>query len=106
MTCDDEEPPKVGERILCRHPFSEHKRVLVRVSKVEDILRLVIDDGKRVGPPCTLAEARNRALSQRESARPDHMRILNPTPYKVSVSEKLYARLHELWLAACPVVEL
>lgn len=38
--------------------------------------------------------------------RPDHMRELNPTPYKVSVSAKLYDFIHFLWLNEAPVGEL
>jgi len=106
LTIADEEPPKVGDKILCRHPFSEHKRVIVRVSQVEPLLQLFIEDGKLIKPPCSLREARDRALKQVDMSRPDHMRILNPTPYKVSVSKALYDRLHELWLEACPVQEI
>lgn len=38
--------------------------------------------------------------------REDHLRPLNPTPYKVSVSTKLYDFLHELWISSMPIAEL
>lgn len=50
-------------------------------------------------PPTTVA-------AELASLRPDHKRTLNPTPYKVSVSNKLYTFLHEMWLENQPVGEL
>jgi len=38
--------------------------------------------------------------------RSDHLRILNPTPYKVSVSPHLYDMLHNLWLDESPIPDL
>ena len=62
--------------------------------------------GKVLMDTTDLSKARDRAISQIAEQRPDHLRILNPTPYKVSVSEKLYDRLHNLWLESSPVTEL
>jgi nicotinate phosphoribosyltransferase len=45
-------------------------------------------------------------LAQLQALRPDHLRALNPTPYKVSVSEHLYQFLHDLWLAEAPIAEI
>ncbi|XP_020577765.1 nicotinate phosphoribosyltransferase 2-like isoform X3 [Phalaenopsis equestris] len=39
MTGENEEPPKKGERILCRHPFSESKRAYVVPHRVEELLK-------------------------------------------------------------------
>ncbi|KAL0922826.1 hypothetical protein M5K25_006850 [Dendrobium thyrsiflorum] len=39
MTGENEAPPKEGERILCRHPFSESKRAYVVPHRVEELLK-------------------------------------------------------------------
>ncbi|KAJ6830168.1 nicotinate phosphoribosyltransferase 1-like isoform X2 [Iris pallida] len=108
MTGENEPPPKVGERILCRHPFSESKRAYVVPQQVEELLKCYWP-GKshklREELP-SLEKIRDRCLQQLEQMRPDHMRRLNPTPYKVSVSGKLYDFIHFLWLNEAPVGEL
>lgn len=38
--------------------------------------------------------------------REDHIRPLNPTPYKVSVSAELYDFMHRLWLNEAPIQDL
>lgn len=108
MTGENEPPPKVSERILCRHPFNESKRAYVVPQQVEELLKCYWpgSSGKaRVELP-TLKEIRERCIKQLEQMRPDHMRRLNPTPYKVSVSAKLYDFIHFLWLNEAPVGEL
>ncbi|GJN02945.1 hypothetical protein PR202_ga20341 [Eleusine coracana subsp. coracana] len=55
----------------------------------------------------SLEKIRSRCMQQLEKLRPDHIRRLNPTPYKqVSVSAKLYDFIHYLWLNEAPVGEL
>ncbi|XP_047160931.1 nicotinate phosphoribosyltransferase 2-like [Vigna umbellata] len=108
MTGEDEPPPKVGERILCRHPFRESKRAYVVPQKIEELLRCYCagnsDKNEEILPP--LKDIRERCIQQLEQMRPDHMRRLNPTPYKVSVSAKLYDFIHFLWVNEAPVGEL
>ncbi|XP_023640792.1 nicotinate phosphoribosyltransferase 2 [Capsella rubella] len=108
MTGENEPPPKVGERLLCRHPFNESKRAYVVPQRVEELLKCYwrgSADGAREELP-SLEEIRNRCIKQLANMRPDHMRRLNPTPYKVSVSAKLYDFIHFLWLNEAPVGEL
>ncbi|XP_065873576.1 nicotinate phosphoribosyltransferase 2-like [Euphorbia lathyris] len=108
MTGENEPPPKMGERILCRHPFNESKRAYVVPQKVEELLKCYwpgTSDKVREDLP-SLKEIRERCMKQIEHMRPDHMRRLNPTPYKVSVSAKLYDFIHFLWLNEAPVGEL
>ncbi|KDP31950.1 hypothetical protein JCGZ_12411 [Jatropha curcas] len=108
MTGENEPSPKVGERILCRHPFNESKRAYVVPQKVEELLKCYwpgsLGKAREELPP--LKDIRDRCIKQLEQMRPDHMRRLNPTPYKVSVSAKLYDFIHFLWLNEAPVGEL
>ncbi|GMH88754.1 hypothetical protein TrST_g6198 [Triparma strigata] len=104
---ENEPPPKVGERFLCRHPFEEQKRVFVTPSRVEKLSSLVWD-GKNgvVGGMPTISASKERVKSQIKIMRGDHLRYHNPTPYKVSVSDALFKFLHQLWLDSAPVLEL
>ncbi|KAL3646297.1 Nicotinate phosphoribosyltransferase 2 [Castilleja foliolosa] len=108
MTGENEPPPKVGERILCRHPFIESKRAYVVPKRVEELQKCFWSGGSEKDreelPPIKLI--RERCIGQLGQMRPDHMRRLNPTPYKVSVSAKLYDFIHFLWLNEAPVGEL
>ncbi|KAK4416184.1 Nicotinate phosphoribosyltransferase 2 [Sesamum alatum] len=108
MTGENEPSPKVGERILCRHPFNESKRAYVVPQRVEELMKCYwpgrSGKDREELPPINLI--RERCIKQLEQMRPDHMRRLNPTPYKVSVSAKLYDFIHFLWLNEAPVGEL
>jgi nicotinate phosphoribosyltransferase len=109
MTGVNEPPPKVGERILCRHPFVESKRAYVVPSKVEPLFHLVWDGangGVTVDLDVSLETSRARCEESIRLLRADHLRYTNPTPYKVSVSAALYDFIHHLWLAEAPVGEL
>lgn len=102
----DEPPPQKGKKVLCRHPFQESKRAYVIPDYVEDLCLLWWDHGKiaRELPP--LDAIRNRVKESLKTLRPDIKRTLNPTPYKVSVSDHLYMFMHELWLQNAPIGEL
>ncbi len=103
-----EAPPKVGEKILCRHPFEEAKRAYIKPSNVL-LLHHCVWDGKSAASRLvgtTLEQRRQFVLEQIASFRQDHLRYLNPTPYKVSVSESLYDFIHEIWQREMPVAEL
>jgi len=101
-----EPAPEAGVRVLCRHPFSESRRAYVSPYKVEELYTLVWKDGKRVGEQRSLESIRQYAQESLRALRPDHKRSLNPTPYKVSVSDKLYQFIHKLWLENAPIGEL
>ena len=45
-------------------------------------------------------------MRQVAALREDHMRPINPTPYKVSVSAELYDRLHASWLDESPIPDI
>lgn len=106
MIQEGEEPPRHGERILCRHPFDETKRAYVTPSDVQPLQSLVWNGAVEPGSVRPLAEVRQYVLEQLAVLRPDHLRVLNPTPYKVSVSEALYQFSHRLWLEEAPVAEI
>ena len=107
MQLEHEAPPKPGDRVLCRHPFQESKRAYVTPSEVELLLKQVFTDGKRVDTSDhQLNKARERVQQSLKSIRSDIKRYLNPTPYKVSVSETLYDHIHKLWLDNAPIGEL
>lgn len=108
MIRESEPSPKAGERILCRHPFLESKRAYVVPQHVEELLQCYwpgSSNKPRAELP-SLDKIRSRCMQQLEKLRPDHIRRLNPTPYKVSVSAKLYEFIHYLWLNEAPVGEL
>ncbi|XP_031627092.1 nicotinate phosphoribosyltransferase isoform X2 [Contarinia nasturtii] len=101
-----EPAPEVGQKVLCRHPFQESKRAYVIPSRVESMYKIYWQNGavRQVLP--TLEEVREKVQSSLRSLRNDHKRTLNPTPYKVSVSDGLYSFIHTLWLENAPIGEL
>lgn len=103
-TC--EPPPEVGTRVLCRHPFRESKRAYVNPVRVEKLYKVFWKDGKLTQDLPTLEELRQRVQDSLKSLRNDHRRNLNPTPYKVSVTDSLYHFIHDLWLQNAPIGEL
>lgn len=125
MTSTKEDEPQIGQKILCRHPFQESKRCYATPSRVEKLLQVWWADGKvranvllrllrltrlfslqlQQDIP-TLEEIRERVRNSLNTLRPDIKRLLNPTPYKVSVTDNLYQYMHKLWLENAPVGEL
>ena len=53
-----------------------------------------------------IAALRAFVMEQVARLREDHMRPINPTPYKVSVTNELYTRLHAAWLEESPIPEI
>lgn len=89
-----EEAPKVGEAVICCHPANYGKRVKVIPSRVEPLLVQVWGDCSQ--KPLSLEEAIKNREKQLAATRTDHLRDKNPTPYKVSVTEKLFRATQEL----------
>jgi len=102
----DENPPEVNKRVLCRHPFQESKRAWVIPSKVEPLYTCYWSDGQVPVDYPSLAEIRQNVQDSLKTLRQDHKRSLNPTPYKVGVSDELYHFIHDLWLENQPIGEL
>lgn len=105
MIRQGEAPPQAGARILCRHPFDEAKRVYVTPSQVLP-LHILAWDGSWNNPGPSIDEIRAYVLQQMRSMRKDHLRPLNPTPYKISVTDSLYHFIHDLWMEEAPITEI
>lgn len=102
MTSVGSPAPQPGEQVLCRHPFEETTRAFVVPSRVIPLHELVWDAERRESPePPDVIRARVR--EQIDLLREDHLRPINPTPYKVSVTQDLYAFLHDLWQRQAPI---
>ncbi|XP_011056081.1 PREDICTED: nicotinate phosphoribosyltransferase-like [Acromyrmex echinatior] len=101
-----EDPPQVMQKILCRHPFQQTKRSNVTPSRVESLYKIYWKDGKLCQPLPTLEEIRNKVQESLKTLRNDYKRNLNPTPYKVAVSDTLYRFINELWSQNAPIGEL
>eukprot|EP00939_MAST-03C_sp_MAST-3C-sp1_P005116 g5116.t1 len=104
----DEATPVAGRRILAQHPLDGKKRVFV-TPKVAIPLLTSVWDGQKKGvqikiPSLDALRAFRRA--QVSVMREDHLRCLNATPYKVSVSSSLFTFLHDLWTVVVPIPEL
>lgn len=121
LVSTNEPKPVSGEKVLCRHPFDEKKRVYVTPSVVQPLLECVWMGAKskpRPGDPenelrvnmrivfPSLEEVKQYVNAQIKAMREDHMRALNPTPYKVSVTSHLYDFVHNLWINEVPIAEL
>lgn len=119
--------PAPGRRMLCRHPADDKKRAFVTPSVVIPLLRLVWKGSKTAfegdaeaaaaaGLPATgvnlrapfphIEEVRSFVAAQLTMLREDHVRHLNPTPYKVSVSQELFGYMNDVLMEAMPVPEL
>jgi nicotinate phosphoribosyltransferase len=107
MISDGEEAPVAGKRILCRHPFVERKRAAVTASKVVPLHQTVFQNGQIAEDAMPIFEETTaRVAAQLKCTRPDILRYINATPYKISVSNDLFTFLHDLWQAETPVAEL
>lgn len=101
-----EPAPVAGTRILCRHPFHETDRAYVTPFKVVEILELVFDNGRVVIDLPTPESSRNLCLAEMAEIRPEHVRPVNPVPYRVSLSDSLYETMHKLLKDETPIKEL
>jgi len=106
LTKFDEPPPKAGVKILSRHPFADQRRAYVTPTAVVDLYKLYWADGVIKEALPTLKDIRDYAKGQIDHLRKDHIRDLNPTPYKVSLTEGLFQFMHDLWIRNVPIGEL
>ena len=102
----NEDVPRVGQRFVCRHPFIERKRAAVTASRIVPLHHVVYQNGLPTNATPRMEETAAYVEEQLSNVRPDILRPINPTPYKVSVSQDLFSFLHDLWQAESPVAEL
>lgn len=88
--------PVPQRQILCRHPFDATKRFYMTPTTVEP-LHYCYWDGRICMKMPTLDEIRSRVFDQLKMFRADHMRRINPTPYKISLTSDLHTMMHDLW---------
>ncbi len=100
-----DKPPDAGEKVLCRHPFNEIKKAVVIPYKILPLTKQYWD-GNRIRKRRSPSEIRDFVSSQLNEIRKDHIRALNPTPYKISVTENLYGFIHDLWASEAPLLEI
>ena len=98
--------PEVGKRILCRHPYDGTKRVHITPEKVVPLHHCAWSGGKRSFAPLPLPAIREYVEAQLAQIREDHLRMTNPTPYKVAVTDELFQFIHRLWMEEAPIPEL
>ncbi|KAF4731504.1 Nicotinate phosphoribosyltransferase [Perkinsus olseni] len=111
----DEPEPKPHERVFCRHLFDEQKRCYVNPERVKNMLVCIWDHGKAShlslspktagGDRPDIHSAREQFDKARRSFRQDHLRPVNPTPYKVSTSGKFFDFYRRFWQETVPVRE-
>ena len=105
LTRTNERRPQIGQKVLAKHPFTETKSVFVVPSKITQLLNCVWDGELKI-PFSPISETRQYVMDQIKNTREDHLRAVNPTKYKVSVSQNLYGFLHELIKKESPITEI
>ncbi|PPR97028.1 hypothetical protein GOBAR_AA23643 [Gossypium barbadense] len=111
MTGENEPCPKRVEELLkCYWPGKSEEKLISNLCIFfhfsDTSFSFAPPEGKVREELPALKDIRDHCIKQLEQMRPDHIRRLNPTPYKVSVSAKLYDFIHFLWLNEAPVGEL
>jgi len=121
MTLADEDPPQDGdESILCRDPFRHQHRLRVFPIAAIPLNSVVYESGRVVIAanttglykddvvPSYLSRTQKyvtKQLSEEFHESVTRYKDLDPIPYDVMVSPKLYDHLHELWEKNAPVPE-
>jgi nicotinate phosphoribosyltransferase len=101
-----DEAPRAGVKFFCRHPFEESKRAYVVPTEVRSLHQLYWDGRDTKRHLVNIHTTRDYVLQQLREFRPDHLRPVNPTPFKVSVSDELYNFIHGLWMQEAPIAIL
>jgi nicotinate phosphoribosyltransferase len=78
----------------------------VTPSRVDALHSCYWAEGKLTTRSCSLSETRSYVAKQLALMRPDHIRRVNPTPYKLALTPHLFSFMHELWLKHTIVGEI
>lgn len=100
MLCVDECKPEIMKPIICRHPFLEMKKMIVVPTRIEE---LSVDIDLTSFKDDNINVKRDRCIKDMSTIRNDHKRSINPSKYKVSVSENLYSLMHSLIEKEAPI---
>ncbi len=85
---EDSEPP--AARIVGRDRVQPHNpRGIRNAARSEELLQLVVEDGRRVGEPVTLEQIRQRAVASIGALPEEFTRLRNPEFYRVILSNRL-----------------
>ena len=105
---ENEKSPDTESAVLCRDPFVPTRRAHCLPSRVEEILIPVWGEKVKeaTNGKSELSEIRNFVQESLNSLRYDVKRKVNPTPYKVSLSDSLYESMHKQWLDNAPIGKL
>lgn len=130
LCCDPFDSKRRYDKIIWAAYVARFTTLLLRAyitpSKVEELQRLYFCGGQVVRDLPSIAHIRQYVEDQVANFRAgmllavstlgrswgfiallaDHLRPLNPTPYKVSVSESLYEEFHHLWEASAPIKDI
>jgi nicotinate phosphoribosyltransferase len=82
------EAPAVDAKILVHHPSDDQKRAYVTPARVECMHQLFFD-GRLVQPIPDVHDGKRVVEEQLSQIRPDVVRYMNPTPYKLCVTTEL-----------------
>ena len=89
-----------NSELIFRHPTDGTKRFKISTTKVtaEPLHITLMENGNVVvnSADVTVQHGKQYCIDRLKSIRPDHLRITNPTPYKVSVSDDLYNAIAHL----------
>eukprot|EP00923_Selenidium_pygospionis_P031211 GHVN01055392.1.p1 GENE.GHVN01055392.1~~GHVN01055392.1.p1 ORF type:complete len:495 (-),score=56.04 GHVN01055392.1:154-1638(-) len=99
-------PPTPHVRILCHHLSDPNRRCGVIPSQVLPLLNLVWNKGFSVGERQDIPEARQRCIASLRNLRSDHLRYMNPTPYKVSITSEYQDNFRKCWSESFPVTTI
>ena len=72
------------------HPVYTWKRKTYKNYYIKELLQPLFIDGKCVRKKKTVLEYRDYAFSEKNSLWPQYLRLSNPEPYKVDLSEELW----------------